>query len=61
MIDLSTPRFADDSSWEPGKGICKSEGVNINRGEPLVACEDHLDPSCDDVVNVSSGVGLACL
>ena len=48
-----TSLFVDDPSWEPGKGTCKSEGVSINRGEPLVACEDHLDPPCEDVVNVS--------
>ena len=60
-LDLSASRVADDPLWEPGKGICKSEGVNINRGEPLVACADHLDPPCNDVINVSSRVGLACL
>ena len=55
-----TSPFVDDPSWEPGKGTCKTEGVSINRGEPLVACEDHLDPPCEDVVNVSIPPDLRC-
>ena len=56
---LSSIVCAGDPRWEAGKGICKQDGVTINRGQPLVACADHLNPPCADVLDVSGACALA--
>ena len=46
----------DDSDWPPsespstGKGICKTDTVQIEEGQTVVACDDHL----------SAGPGIGC-